>query len=71
MCPQEPAASTQQPPTPPVQQQARMNVAPPCIQPAPMPRMADYNGPLQKLVGTFARPLERKAVHRRRAIALA
>lgn len=63
MCPQEPPASTQQLPTPPVQQQATMNVAPPCIQPAPMPRMADYNGPLQKLVGTFARPLERKAVH--------
>src|SRR6476646_7376353 len=60
MCPQEPPASTQQLPTPSVQQQATM--APPCIQPAPMPRMADYNGPLQKLVGSFARPLERKAV---------
>src|ERR1700680_3904571 len=39
MCPQEPPSSTQQLPTPPVQQQATMNVAPPCIQPAPMPRM--------------------------------
>src|SRR6266404_8947011 len=26
-------------------------------------RIDDYNGPLQTLVGTFARPLERKAVH--------
>jgi len=26
-------------------------------------RIEDYNGPLQKVVGTFARPLERKSVH--------
>jgi hypothetical protein len=39
-----------------------MNVPPPCIQPPPMVRIEDYNGPLQKVVGTFARPLERKSV---------
>jgi hypothetical protein len=40
-----------------------MNVAAPCVQPAPMVQLQDYDGPLKKLVGTFARPLERKAVH--------
>src|SRR6202158_1314312 len=28
-----------------------------------MVRLEDYDGPLKKVVGTFARPLERKAVH--------
>ena len=28
-----------------------------------MVRIEDYDGPLKKVVGTFARPLERKAVH--------
>ncbi len=32
-------------------------------QPPPMVRLEDYDGPLKKVVGTFARPLERKAVH--------
>ena len=48
-----------------------MNVAPPCIQPAPMPRMADYNGPLQKLVGTSPGRWNARQYIRRRAIALA
>src|ERR1700737_724263 len=39
------------------------NGAPTCIQPAPMVRLEDYDGPLKKVVGTFARQLERKAVH--------
>jgi hypothetical protein len=55
----------QQPPATPalLQEEAANNVAGPCIQPAPMVRLEDYDGPLKKLVGTFARPLERKAVH--------
>ncbi|MGH9705344.1 MAG: hypothetical protein ACRD5R_01150 [Candidatus Acidiferrales bacterium] len=61
-------ACAQQPPTPqlpsaPLPQQASPNAVPPCIQPAVMLRMADYDGPLQKVVGAFARPLERKVVH--------
>lgn len=28
-----------------------------------MVRLEDYDGPLKKVVGTFARPLERKSVH--------
>jgi hypothetical protein len=57
--------SPQQPPAAPalLQKEAAKNVAEPCIQPAPMVRLEDYNGPLKKVVGTFARPLERKAVH--------
>ena len=39
------------------------NAGAPCVQPAPMVRLEDYNGPLNKVVGTFARRLERKAVH--------
>jgi len=40
-----------------------MNAAAPCVQPPPMVRLEDYDGPLKKTVGTFARPLERKSVH--------
>jgi hypothetical protein len=62
---QEPLAAPQQPPAAsvPLQPEATMNVAAPCVQPAPMVRLEDYDGPLKKVVGTFARPLERKAVH--------
>jgi hypothetical protein len=64
-CAQEPPASPQHPPAAPVplQQPAPMNVPASCVQPAPMVQLQDYDGPLKKLVGTFARPLERKAVH--------
>ena len=35
----------------------------PCVQPVPMVRLQDYNGPLQKTIGFFSGPLVRKAVH--------
>lgn len=35
----------------------------PCVEPAPMVSLRDYNGPLKKAVGLFGRALERKAVH--------
>lgn len=35
----------------------------PCIEPAPDVRLEDYDGPMKKTVGFFARALERKAVH--------
>ena len=38
-------------------------VALPCVQPQPMVRLQDYNGPLQKTVGLFTQQLERKSVH--------
>lgn len=38
------------------------SVAPPCIQPAPTVRIEDYQGPLRKVVGTFAGKLELKTV---------
>jgi hypothetical protein len=65
VCAQGPPASPQQPPAAPapLQQEAMKNVAVPCVQPAPMVQLKDYDGPLKKVVGTFARPLERKAVH--------
>jgi hypothetical protein len=64
VCAQEPPALPQQPPATSAHlpEEASKNVTAPCVQPAPMVRLEDYNGPLKKLVGTFARPLERKAV---------
>jgi hypothetical protein len=35
----------------------------PCVQPQPMVRLEDYNGPLKKTVGLFTQQLERKSVH--------
>jgi len=56
-------APPQQPAAAPLPEEAVQNVAAPCVQPPPMVRLEDYDGPLKKVVGTFARPLERKAVH--------
>ena len=39
------------------------NAMAPCVEPPPMVRIEDYDGPLKKVVGAFARPLERKSVH--------
>jgi hypothetical protein len=60
--PEPPAPAQQQPAAAPLQEEATKNLAAPCIQPPPMVRIEDYDGPLKKLVGTLARPLERKAV---------
>ncbi|MGH9681469.1 MAG: hypothetical protein ACRD4Y_16095, partial [Candidatus Acidiferrales bacterium] len=37
--------------------------APTCIQPPPMVRLEDYDGPFKKTIGLFARQLERNTVH--------
>jgi hypothetical protein len=63
VCAQGPPTPPQQPPVAPLQEEAQKNVAAPCVQPPPMVRLEDYDGPLKKTVGTFARPLERKSVH--------
>ena len=63
VCAQELPAAPQQAPAAPLQEEATKNVAGHCVQPAPMMRMEDYDGPFKKIVGTFARPLERKTVH--------
>ena len=42
---------------------AAAKVVVPCVQPAPLVDWQDYDGPFAKLVGTFGRKLERKAVH--------
>jgi len=39
------------------------NATAPCLEPPPLPGLADYEGPMQKTVGLFARALERKSVH--------
>jgi len=62
VCAQGPPAPPQ-PPAAPFPEEATKNAAAPCVQPPPMVRLEDYDGPLKKTVGTFARPLERKSVH--------
>jgi hypothetical protein len=47
----------------PSQQKAINSMATPCVQPPPLVSLQDYDGPLKKTVGLFARELERKAVH--------
>lgn len=45
------------------QEQAVKNAAVPCLKPARLPSINDYDGPLKKTVGLFAPALERKSVH--------
>jgi hypothetical protein len=59
------------PPSPPdaqvtLEERTSKNVSVPCVQPAPLVRLQDYNGPMKKTVGLFARALELKAVHQPR-----
>jgi hypothetical protein len=63
---QEPATPAQEPPPPaatPIPEQTRQNATAPCVEPPPLVRWQDYEGPLQKTVGIFARKLERKSAH--------
>jgi hypothetical protein len=60
---QDAPAASPPPVSAPFPEEATKNVAAPCLEPPPMVRIEDYNGPFQKLVGTFAGPLERKSVH--------
>ena len=54
--------ASQSPPSAPAQETAP-NLAQPCIQPAPMVRLEDYDGPFRKTLGTFVGRLERTTVH--------
>ncbi len=45
------------------QEQVQLNPAVPCLQPPPPVRWGDYHGKGEKIIGTFARRLERKSVH--------
>lgn len=45
------------------QQNATNPALTPCVQPPPLVRLQDYNGPLKKTVGLFDAKLERKTVH--------
>ena len=51
------------PPQELLQEQTVKNAAMPCVEPPPLVRWEDYQGKFAKLVGTFARKLERKSVH--------
>jgi len=47
----------------PLQDETTKTVATPCPQPAALPNIGDYDGPLKTAVGVFMRPLERKSIH--------
>jgi len=62
---QEPPANSQAHP-PPAQQvleeKTSKSLVAPCVEPPPLVSLKDYNGPLKKAVGIFARALERKSI---------
>jgi len=59
-----PPPAQQQPPPPaqPIPEQTQLSPVAPCLQPPPIVRWQDYQGPLKKVVGAFGRKLERKSV---------
>jgi hypothetical protein len=56
------AAPTPESPLP-TQEVGVENSQSPCVQPAPMVRWQDYQGPFNKVVGAFGRRLDRASVH--------
>src|SRR5713226_6478678 len=48
---------------PQTQEEATKSPTAECVEPPPMVRWQDYDGPLKKTVGAFAGRLERKAAH--------
>lgn len=62
---QQPPPVLEQPSAPPVlkNEDIRQNASSSCVEPAPVVSLEDYEGPLKKTVGIFARKLERRAVH--------
>ena len=61
---QESLARPEHPPSATVAVQPKTtNVSASCLEPPPLVRLQDYDGPLKKTVGLFARELERKSVH--------
>jgi hypothetical protein len=44
-------------------EETKKNAIAPCVEPPPLVRLEDYDGPLKKAVGIFARKVERKSIH--------
>ena len=51
------------PPVESTKEETAQNAAASCMEPPPLARWQDYDGPFQKLVGTFGRKLDRKTAH--------
>jgi len=62
-CAQETSAPKPPEQSVPSQSETLNIVGLPCVQPLPMVKLQDYNGPLKKTVGLLAQRLERKSVH--------
>src|ERR1700730_18439618 len=43
-------------------EETKQNATAPCVEPPPLVRLGDYDGPLKKTVGIFARKLERQGI---------
>jgi hypothetical protein len=65
VCGQESPGVPQRQPAPTVAlpEETKKNANAPCVEPPPLVRLEDYDGPLKKTVGIFARKLERKSIH--------
>jgi len=46
-----------------LQEETRQSMVAPCLEPPPLARWQDYQGPFRKVGGLFARKLERKSAH--------
>jgi hypothetical protein len=58
---EEPLPETSAPPAV-LDEQTRQNVNAPCLEPPPLVRIEDYDGPMRKFVGFMARKLERRSI---------
>jgi hypothetical protein len=45
------------------QEETQQNLTAPCLEPPPLVKWEDYQGPFKKAAGVFARKLERKSAH--------
>jgi hypothetical protein len=56
--------SAQEPPTPVLAgEESQVSPTSPCLEPPPLIRLQDYDGPFSKIAASFARKLDRKTVH--------
>jgi hypothetical protein len=58
-----PAYGQEQIPAPLSQEETVKNPAAPCLEPPPLLRWQDYDGPFAKVVGSWSKKLERKTAH--------
>jgi hypothetical protein len=63
VCAVDVSAQVPSPPVKPIVEQAEQHSVAACLEPPPIVRLEDYDGPFYRAVGTFSRKLERKSIH--------